>query len=114
MVDDDSQTDTVPHRVNDEASAETEMAPPHTPTPLPPAPTAPVRHGAGTAQVGSRYALRDVLGQGGMGEVLLAFDEQVGREVAIKRIRADEPSQDDLARFVREAQVQGRLEHPAV
>ena len=61
-----------------------------------------------------RYELGELLGQGGMGEVLLAFDDQIGREVAIKRIRATEPSSDERARFWREARVQGRLEHPAV
>ena len=63
---------------------------------------------------GPRYALGDRLGEGGMGEVLLAVDEQIGREVAVKRIRAADPTPEELARFVREARVQGRLEHPAV
>jgi eukaryotic-like serine/threonine-protein kinase len=62
----------------------------------------------------ARYRLGEVLGEGGMGEVLLAHDEHIGRDVAIKRIRANEPSAEELSRFVREARVQGRLEHPAV
>ena len=41
---------------------------------------------------GERYTLRSRIGQGGMGEVVLAYDEQIGREVAVKRIRASEPS----------------------
>ena len=61
-----------------------------------------------------RYTLGALLGQGGMGEVVLAFDEQIGREVAVKRIRAEAPSGEELSRFVREARVQGRLQHPAV
>ena len=65
--------------------------------------------------VGStRYELGALLGQGGMGEVLLAHDQQIGREVAVKRIRSNDPGAEELARFVREALVQGRLEHPAV
>jgi serine/threonine-protein kinase len=62
----------------------------------------------------SRYKLGDLLGQGGMGEVLSARDERIGREVAVKRIRSNDPGAEELARFVREALVQGRLEHPAV
>ncbi|CAN5435292.1 hypothetical protein BH11MYX1_BH11MYX1_41830 [soil metagenome] len=62
----------------------------------------------------TRYELGELLGQGGMGEVLSARDRQIGREVAVKRIRSSSPSADQLARFVREALLQGRLEHPAV
>ncbi|MBI5513680.1 MAG: protein kinase [Deltaproteobacteria bacterium] len=62
-----------------------------------------------------RYALTRRLGAGGMGEVLLARDNRVGREVALKTLLPDlaqEPSA--RARFVREARIQGQLEHPAV
>jgi len=62
----------------------------------------------------ARYEVEDVLGRGGMGEVLSARDAQIGRLVAIKRLRVLEPSDDVIARFLREARIQGRLEHPAV
>jgi serine/threonine-protein kinase len=106
---------------------------PMTVPPLPPAPSLggtlpPTRRigrpgddpaaGAGGPSLGagdaSRYTVGTLLGQGGMGEVLLATDEHIGREVAIKRIRAADPTNEELSRFVREARVQGRLEHPAV
>ncbi|MFN0249801.1 MAG: serine/threonine-protein kinase [Kofleriaceae bacterium] len=61
-----------------------------------------------------RYQLRDVIGQGGMGEVVLAVDGAFGREVAVKRVRREKPGAEEYARFVREAKVQGRLDHPAV
>jgi serine/threonine protein kinase len=60
----------------------------------------------------ARYQLAGKLGAGGMGEVLLATDQQIGREVAIKRILAT--SSDAQARFLREAKIQGRLDHPAI
>ncbi len=70
-----------------------------------------------TPELGSlleRYRIGDVLGQGGMGEVLSARDEQIGRPVAIKRLRVENPTPEVMARFLREARIQGRLEHPAV
>ena len=64
--------------------------------------------------VAKRYRLGRRIGKGGMGEVMAARDEQVGRDVAIKRMRAARPSERAIARFLREASVQGRLEHPAI
>jgi serine/threonine protein kinase len=74
------------------------------------------RHDAAKLPVAdtARYRFGDVLGEGGMGEVLLAYDEHIGRDVAIKRIRTATPSLEERSRFLREACVQGRLEHPAV
>ncbi|HEX5061075.1 MAG TPA: protein kinase, partial [Kofleriaceae bacterium] len=60
------------------------------------------------------YQLGDMIGHGGMGEVLVAQDQRIGREVAVKRIRSREPSPDAVARFLREARIQARLDHPAI
>jgi len=60
------------------------------------------------------YRLGDLLGRGGMGEVVVADDLEIGREVAIKRMRADAPSPELVARFLREAKIQARLAHPAI
>jgi serine/threonine protein kinase len=62
----------------------------------------------------ARYEIRELLGRGGMGEVLSVRDEQMGRSVAIKRLRVENPPDELVARFLREARIQGRLEHPAV
>jgi serine/threonine-protein kinase len=62
-----------------------------------------------------RYDARKLLGQGGMGEVWLCKDRRVGREIAVKTMRdRNANSPDSRARFLREARVQGQLEHPAV
>jgi eukaryotic-like serine/threonine-protein kinase len=64
---------------------------------------------------GSRYTEGAILGVGGMGKVLLAQDARVGREVALKVLHAErELEPHERSRFLREAQVQGQLEHPSI
>lgn len=61
------------------------------------------------------YRVDAVLGEGGMGEVFLARDEKLQRQVAIKRIRSDLPVDErQRARFRREALAVARLNHPAI
>jgi serine/threonine-protein kinase len=60
------------------------------------------------------YELGGVLGRGGMGEVVAARDARIGRDVAVKRLRAGGGSPDAVARFLREARIQARLDHPAI
>src|SRR5262249_2271311 len=53
--------------------------------------------------------------QGGLGEVFVARDEELKREVALKEIQgrhADQP--ESRARFLLEAEVTGGLEHPGI
>ncbi|HUQ03717.1 MAG TPA: serine/threonine-protein kinase [Kofleriaceae bacterium] len=64
--------------------------------------------------VSGTYAMGEIIGRGGMGEVLLAHDRRIGRDVALKRLRSASPTEDELARFLREARIQARLEHPAI
>jgi len=61
----------------------------------------------------TRYAVGNLIGKGGMGEVFAATDRQIGRQVAIKRTKTL-GSDRQLARFFREALIQGRLDHPAI
>jgi len=64
---------------------------------------------------GERYALRRVLGAGGMGEVRLCSDAWIGRDVAMKVARKGTGSAAEMrGRFLREARVQGQLEHPNI
>ncbi len=65
--------------------------------------------------VGTRlgsYEIRSYLGEGGMGEVYRAKDTRLGREVAVKVLRADlAADQALLSRFAREAKVLASLNH---
>ena len=55
------------------------------------------------------------LGEGGMGEVLLARDLALDRQVALKFIRAEHRLNEQArARFVREARILAELEHPNI
>jgi serine/threonine-protein kinase len=63
----------------------------------------------------ARYTERALLGAGGMGKVMLAHDARVGRDVAVKQLHGDrELAPEERARFLREARVQGQLEHPSI
>lgn len=63
----------------------------------------------------SRYHVHDLLGEGGMGEVRSCTDLHIGREVAMKAMRPAQLARADLrTRFLREARIQGQLEHPAI
>jgi serine/threonine-protein kinase len=80
---------------------------------LPP-PVSPGPDGAFSTRVG-RYDVLRTLGKGSMGEVYLCRDTRIEREVALKRMIPRAPDDGTgRARFLREARVQGQLEHPAV
>jgi hypothetical protein len=68
--------------------------------------------------VGGRYELTALIGQGGMGQVWTAQDLLLGREVAVKLLRAATPSgthTDELRRrFARESRVTARVAHPGL
>ncbi len=67
------------------------------------------------ASFSARYSAGEQLGEGGMGVVRACADRRIGREVAMKIVRPGDGSSGDLkARFLREARVQGQLEHPAI
>jgi serine/threonine protein kinase/tetratricopeptide (TPR) repeat protein len=73
--------------------------------------------GRGTtpAESGPRFRIMRPHARGGIGEVWVALDVELNREVALKRIQsrhAVEPA--SRARFLQEAEVTGRLEHPGI
>lgn len=63
----------------------------------------------------ARYERRDLLGVGGMGEVSLLFDRRMQREVAGKFLHVSGSQRPSIrARFLREARIQGQLDHPSI
>lgn len=62
-----------------------------------------------------RFEILSEHARGGLGEVLLAKDRQLNRQVALKRIREKWADHDSAKiRFQLEAEITGRLEHPGV
>jgi serine/threonine-protein kinase len=66
-----------------------------------------------------KYAIVGTLGRGAMGTVYDGHDPVIDRRVAIKTIPLtsaadDSEAADELARFKREAQAAGRLQHPNI
>lgn len=63
----------------------------------------------------SRFKVLRFHARGGLGEVSVALDTELGREVALKEIRPRLAFDDESrSRFLLEAQVTGGLEHPGI
>ena len=59
-----------------------------------------------------RFRTGALIGRGGAGDVYKAFDPDLGRTVALKMLRRDDPA--SAQRFLREARSQAALDHPNV
>ena len=63
----------------------------------------------------SRYTLLEMLGHGGMGEVYVAHDDELGRDVALKLIHEETSAIPEMRMcFNREARAISLLHHPNV
>jgi serine/threonine-protein kinase len=60
------------------------------------------------------FEVTGVLGEGGMGKVLLARQRSLGRDVAIKVVKEDIGEDRTLGALFEEARITGSLEHPSI
>src|SRR4051794_4523705 len=68
---------------------------------------------AGEPLPGTRYRVLGEIGRGGMGVVYRAHDPEMDRELALKVLLG--PDYSDLRRrFIDEARIGGRLQHPGI
>src|SRR5437016_3073194 len=68
-----------------------------------------------STSTGERFRILRPLAKGGLGQVSVAMDTELPREVAVKQIQAryaDLP--DSRQRFMAEAEINGGLEHPGI
>lgn len=68
----------------------------------------------GVGPTGRRYRIVRELGRGGMGVVYEAWDECLERTVAIKSLQVRDDRPGPLRRFLREAKIASRLNHPGI
>jgi serine/threonine protein kinase len=65
-------------------------------------------------RLGDRYQVTGEVGRGGMGVVYRARDPLLDREVAVKVVGAQVLDREVEERFVREARIVAKLDHPAI
>ena len=62
-----------------------------------------------------RICRRRLHATGGIGRLWLAYDSDLGRDVALKELRPEDATHATLgARFLQEAKITGQLEHPGI
>ncbi len=67
----------------------------------------------GTVWENGKYIIKQQLG-GKMGSVFLAQDSSLGRDVALKIIKASKLKEEEIERFKREISILSQLEHPGI
>lgn len=82
--------------------------------PLSDAAVARLREAVDRPDAGTRYAVHELLGRGGMGAVYLATDQLLRRDVALKVLTTEMAHGDAVRRLEREARVLAALDHPGI
>lgn len=80
-----------------------------------PSPASAVADAPSVEALSGRYELIKIHARGGIGQVWKARDRQLSREVAVKELQPKVADREDLrSRFLVEAEITGRLEHPGI
>lgn len=96
---------------SDLGSAELVLPPP----PIPPIAQKPSDEAPMPELIDGRYEMHEELAVGGMSRVFRAFDRSLNRDIALKVLRSRFMQKDEVAlRFVEEARVTARLQHPGI
>ena len=103
---DDSRWRQPPHAADERLAALTPLPADHTDHSSTPERVLPSRIG--------RYTLTRKLGEGGMGVVFAAHDDQLDRAVALKTMSSLERVESARSRFWREARAAARVNHPNI
>lgn len=75
----------------------------------------PAKRSSGTGKASRQVSLVKLHARGAVGEVFVAFDDKLTRELALKRIRNDLPRNEQrFSRFIREAKITASLQHPGI
>jgi eukaryotic-like serine/threonine-protein kinase len=78
-------------------------------------PTVPPAGAGKPTSPGQRFHVLRPHARGGVGEVFVAYDEELHREVALKQVPQDHAGHQEIrSRFLLEAEITGSLEHPGV
>ncbi len=73
-----------------------------------------LRSRLGRAEAADRFEIRRVAGVGASGQVYIAADRSLDREVAIKVLGEDHDADEDIDNFIDEARITATLTHPNV
>ncbi len=83
-------------------------------TPPPPGPATSTPDATSPPRNVGRYRIETMYAAGGMGRVWFAFDEVLQRSVALKDVRPEVLRPEVRRRFLEEAKITARLEHPGI
>ena len=70
---------------------------------------------SGLTDLNNKYRVRNIIGRGGNSTIVQAWDQELGRDVALKILKDKFKKNEKVSqRFVNEAAIMGRMQHPGI